>query len=714
MAKKVVEYFPLQQQDTSDEDGDGTHAQGPSLDTEAKGPLLLDPFLSTPTRRRRVNWYAVVALVIISFGAIAMVTFVALTLFHGKGHTVKMFKGFPTRKSTPEWRVVLNATGSESCIRTPDIDGDGLPDVLVGLAHGADLSKVNSLTENNSLKKYCEQQGLIYPCVGFVLALRGTDGKELWRIPTRSEVMLMMCDIDVNLDGAKDCIVTGRQSTVQAVDLRKGKTLWFSDGAEYPAYFTQTWNVYQPVLLPDVDADGVEDIVVSHGGDPNIEPEVHNRTAGRLIILSGATGKPLGKYLVLPDSKETYMTPVKYTARDGSQYLLFGSGGETVPGDLMAIALPDLYTVTDQKVLPHSKGDFGWKKILPKYSDNNIMYLYRGKLKGVMVPPVIVDVDNDGEKDILVSAFDGEMVMLDGKTLTAKWRTGFPNMESYSTPAPGYFNDDNVLDFMVHWSSGAWPEYTSSDTLVLNGRNGKTLWKDRARMYQMSSDLVLRSMTKHLDYFMVKVMGKNATLGNGTRGQAHGVGAQRVITKRDSEGGDVCEELIQEFKDNHVTCDNDLTHLRELVYLVDRNHAKKTIPLHITQGGKYYYDYLPRPDEEGCMPADKTTGKIPMCIVMLPDSRSTDAVTDVDGDGRLDLIHLGLLEGRLRDSRFSYTKMKFTTIISRIDIMTGVNKHFTAPGSKTDPTPPFAPLLTQSWLQYLGSAASSIFYQHRI
>lgn len=52
-------------------------------------------------------------------------------------------------------------------------------------------------------------------------------------------------------------------------------------------------------------------------------------------------------------------------------------------------------------------------------------------MKGVMVPPVIVDVNNDGEKDVLVSVFEGAMVLLDGKTLTEKWRRPFPNMESY-------------------------------------------------------------------------------------------------------------------------------------------------------------------------------------------------------------------------------------------------------------------------------------------
>jgi hypothetical protein len=31
-----------------------------------------------------------------------------------------------------------------------------------------------------------------------------------------------------------------------------------------------------------------------------------------------------------------------------------------------------------------------------------------------------------------------------------------------STAAPGYFNDDDVLDFMMHVSPGSWPHYNYS------------------------------------------------------------------------------------------------------------------------------------------------------------------------------------------------------------------------------------------------------------
>lgn len=80
-----------------------------------------------------------------------------------------------------------------------------------------------------------------------------------------------------------------------------------------------------------------------------------------------------------------------------------------------------------------------------------------------MVPPVLIDIDGDSINDILVSVYEGRMVLKNGKDLTDIWSVTFPHMESYSTPAPGHFDDDDILDFMVHWSAGAWPWYNSSN-----------------------------------------------------------------------------------------------------------------------------------------------------------------------------------------------------------------------------------------------------------
>ena len=66
----------------------------------------------------------------------------------------------------------------------------------------------------------------------------------------------------------------------------------------------------------------------------------HDRDPGRLVVLSGRTGQMIGeRYLEMPGSKETYMTPVMYHPPTGSDIILFGSGGETIAGQLDVLSL---------------------------------------------------------------------------------------------------------------------------------------------------------------------------------------------------------------------------------------------------------------------------------------------------------------------------------------------------------------------------------------
>ena len=47
--------------------------------------------------------------------------------------------------------------------------------------------------------------------------------------------------------------------------------------------------------------------------------------------------------LAVPDSAESYYSPVIYRQRDNTEVVLFGTGGETHRGALWALPLHDLY-----------------------------------------------------------------------------------------------------------------------------------------------------------------------------------------------------------------------------------------------------------------------------------------------------------------------------------------------------------------------------------
>lgn len=60
-----------------------------------------------------------------------------------------------------------------------------------------------------------------------------------------------------------------------------------------------------------------------------------------------------------------------------------------------------------------------------------LLYLSSGHSKGVMVPPVCIDLNNDNVGDIVMSAFDGTVTAYDGETLQQLWSNSFGKQESY-------------------------------------------------------------------------------------------------------------------------------------------------------------------------------------------------------------------------------------------------------------------------------------------
>ena len=52
-----------------------------------------------------------------------------------------------------------------------------------------------------------------------------------------------------------------------------------------------------------------------------------------MYVLSGRTGEIIGSCgFTMTDGKESYSLPLIYTFTDGSQYVIYGTGGETVSG----------------------------------------------------------------------------------------------------------------------------------------------------------------------------------------------------------------------------------------------------------------------------------------------------------------------------------------------------------------------------------------------
>ena len=318
------------------------------------------------------------------------------------------------------------------------------------------------------------------PCSSILMGLSGRDGSVVWQHPIHFAAFAVRCILDVNDDGHLDCLVSGRSAGFAALDSRDGSVLWSVD----PSIAFPSYNFYFPLVVGDLDGDGGPDLLNIHGGDTTYDPEQHDRSPALLVAVSGRTGAALMDPIQMPDGHESYSSPVLFTMKDSkdssNQFVLFGSGGETVPGSLWGIQLDSLKERVKNHahgfvegeaprdyIVPHETADAcdrpdpeSLDEMRPKF-DNSLfdfsqtlkidcphlgselhalwnvydVCLYEivhGHFKGVMLPPVMVDLTLDGVHDLVVSTYDGRTLALDGLDLSSVlWETYYPFTESY-------------------------------------------------------------------------------------------------------------------------------------------------------------------------------------------------------------------------------------------------------------------------------------------
>ena len=364
-----------------------------------------------------------------------------------------------------------------------DLDGDRVLDILLSLGSSQSMAfdfwKCHE-SEEEEAREACMTYFGFYPCGSIVVALDGRTGQELWRYNAKMEVFSVTCPSDLTGDGAVDCMLCGRAGMWEAVNGRSGEHIWSLD---YLAV-NPLQNLYFPLAVGDLDKDGTEDFVNMNSGDPRYDPKDHNRPPGRLLVVSGKTGQQLLEPLLVPDMKESYMSPVAFSDDNGHKFILIGTGGETVEGGLWAITMESLEkkvgmylqetgyhtyfndpandsrchedaiafidsTVPtpqpEQYTIKNSSKDLS-KDVIDAFfltcpetmfhpvPNDRGLCVYRviaSPEKGVILPPVIIDMTDDQVDDIVISLYSGHTLVMDGKTGGIIWDRYIPGTESY-------------------------------------------------------------------------------------------------------------------------------------------------------------------------------------------------------------------------------------------------------------------------------------------
>ncbi|RRA99156.1 outer membrane protein assembly factor BamB family protein [Larkinella rosea] len=357
----------------------------------------------------------------------------------------QLIKPKPVQKQD-EWATVFRELGTLSSPRLADLNNDGILDIVMG------AGSVEFRTSDSA-----------------IIAVNGANGQLLWNVRARDQIFGSPLFLDITGDGIFDVFIGGRAAEFKAIDGKSGSVIWdyFTNSDNRTPSDSGTYNFFSPQFIPDQDADGLADLVVAAGGYVKAAPHDPRRPAGRLLVLSSATGKRLAS-AVMPDGKETYTSVVVADfKRDSHLSIIFGTGGETLSGSLYKASLSDLL-----------KNDLSKATLLePGYE------------KGFVAPPVLADITQDGILDIIANSVNGRMVAIDGATEQVLWRVNVPKTEAYCSLAVGFFTDDDVPDFFTNYGIGTWPQLNRSVQLMVDGKTGQIAFQDSLGSFQESTPL---------------------------------------------------------------------------------------------------------------------------------------------------------------------------------------------------------------------------------
>ena len=336
-----------------------------------------------------------------------------------------------------------------------DLDGDNVPDIVFGT--GVDRTR--------PVGRRLQFTGV--PTVsGEVVAVSGATNRMLWKVPNPRDAFTTPRFAAVNGDRIPDVIMGGREGVLTAYDGSNGQVLWRLLGDDvvqtpFPYYFLT------PAVVYDVNGDGVKDLIDTYGGNDTRMP-TEPRDPGYVMLISGADGKVLAKQSV-PDSAETYASPVVYRRRDGSTWLIFGTGGESLGGAEYRAPIASLLD-----------GTFAAR----------VQRLSTSGSKGVIAPPTLLDLNADGELDIVVSTFDGRLIALDGATGRPLWQHDDPREETYHSAAVVRLAGARIGLF-VSRGIGAFPKYVGTVHRLYDAADGRMVYEYRDPNYPGGAPLAV-------------------------------------------------------------------------------------------------------------------------------------------------------------------------------------------------------------------------------
>uniref|UniRef100_A0A3Q2HS08 Family with sequence similarity 234 member B n=1 Tax=Equus caballus TaxID=9796 RepID=A0A3Q2HS08_HORSE len=304
---------------------------------------------------------------------------------------------------------------------------------------------------HSTWSRHLGPQGGVSRPAAVLVCLSGMNGSTLWSTPLPEEARDVTCmDLMPGSVAETICLVTGTHKMLSVFNATSGKAIWTLK----PDYLSNGTLAAPGVVLPDLDGDGVRDLVVLAIGDS--QPDLC------FLLVSGRTGHPVGrpvKYNIV--GVGNLIGPQVYITANGAVYILFGFG------NIQAVALRDIFVQAQNRdSSPPSLQieEPEWEKrrainlseLIDIYSD------------GVELLQMVKAPDANCS-NLLITTGQG-LVLLRGQNLTPYWTVSLQGLRSQ--PTPGYFTDDETLDFLLQIEDGVGMR----KMVVVDGDSGSITW----------------------------------------------------------------------------------------------------------------------------------------------------------------------------------------------------------------------------------------------
>jgi hypothetical protein len=338
-----------------------------------------------------------------------------------------------------------------------DLSGDGVPDIVFGTG-------VDRVIPNPAGGRMLDKEPDIS---GYVVAVSGASNEILWQVPNPRDAFTTPRFARLNGDSVPDVVMGGREGVLSAFSGKDGALLWRTTG-DAVAKTSFPLNFFTPAVIDDANGDAVPDLVVTYGGDDSALPR-DPRSPGYVAVISGADGKVLAVQKT-PDGAETYSSPVVYRRADRTQWVVFGTGGETRGGAAYRAPVASL-----------RDGSFAARA----------ERLVEPGKKGVIAPATLADITGDGELDIIISAFGGRLVAVDGASGKVLWTNVGEGEETYQPAAVVRIAQGGQLGLFISRGIGAFPKYVGSVHRLLAAADGRVLYEYKDAFYPAGAPLAV-------------------------------------------------------------------------------------------------------------------------------------------------------------------------------------------------------------------------------